>query len=103
VGGGIGEKISLIFSETGAKVVLVDINEEGVKSISKICKKHRLIILRYSIFFNINSNNYSENILLFCELLEVIRNSGRFVITRRSRESYGNNYKTFQTIGCFSQ
>ncbi len=38
-GGGIGEKISLIFAETGAKVVLVDINEEGIKRVSQICKK----------------------------------------------------------------
>ncbi len=32
-------KISLIFVETGAKVVLVDINEEGIKRVSQICKK----------------------------------------------------------------
>ncbi len=35
----IGEKIALLFAETGAKVVLVDINEEGIKRVSQICKK----------------------------------------------------------------
>jgi NAD(P)-dependent dehydrogenase (short-subunit alcohol dehydrogenase family) len=38
-GGVIGEKIALLFAQTGAKVVLVDINEEEIKRVSQICKK----------------------------------------------------------------